>query len=222
MKKIIFRKFLSDCLIFFLITLVSTSVIIWIFQAVNYLDIIIDDGRSYNIYLNYALLNFPKIISKILPFAFFFSFTYVIAKYELNNQLLIYWNFGINKFSFVNFFLLFSIFLFLIQIIFTAFIVPKSQSLARTIIRTSSYDFSQNLLKAKKFNAATNGLTIYAQDKDKNGNLKNIYIKRDSGKNNFQITYAKKGVFINKVLFIELNRIEGNGISQKFDEFRGS
>ena len=72
MKKILFRKFLYDCLVFFMIALISTSVIIWVFQAVNYLDLIIDDGRDYLIYLNYTFLNFPKILSKILPFAFFF------------------------------------------------------------------------------------------------------------------------------------------------------
>ena len=44
MKKILYRKFLTDCLIFFIIALISTSVIIWVIQAVNYLDIIIDDG----------------------------------------------------------------------------------------------------------------------------------------------------------------------------------
>ena len=74
------------------------------FQAVNYLDIVIDDGRDYSVYLSYAILSFPKIASKILPFAFFFSFSYVIAKYELKNELLIYWNFGINKITFINFF----------------------------------------------------------------------------------------------------------------------
>ena len=70
MKKILYRKFLADCFVFFIISLVSTSVIIWIIQAVNYLDIVIYEGRDYSVYLNYALLSFPKIVSKILPFAF--------------------------------------------------------------------------------------------------------------------------------------------------------
>ena len=74
MKKILFRKLLFDCLVFFSITLLSTSLIIWIFQAVNFLDIIVEDGRDYFVYLNYSLLSFPKIVSKILPFAIFFSF----------------------------------------------------------------------------------------------------------------------------------------------------
>ena len=108
MKKIIFRKFLYDCLIFFIIALLSSSIIIWVFQAVNYLDLVIDDGRNYSVYLYFTLLNFPKIVSKIYPFAFFFSFSYVIAKYELNNELIIFWNFGVNKMNFINFFFIIS------------------------------------------------------------------------------------------------------------------
>ena len=137
MKKIIFRKFLADCSIFFIISLVAASIIIWVFQAVNYLDIIIEDGRDYIVYFNYTLLSLPKIISKILPFAFFFSFSYVIAKYEMNNELIIFWNFGVSKISFVNLFLSFSVLLLFIQIILTAFIVPNSQTLARSIVRTA-------------------------------------------------------------------------------------
>ena len=198
MKKIIFRKFLFDCLAFFIISLISTSVIIWVFQAVNYLDIIIDEGRGYDIYLAYSFLSFPKILSKILPFAFFFSFSYVIAKYELNNQLLIFWNFGISKIKFIHFFFIFSIFLFFFQIIFTTLLVPKSQELARSIIRTSNYNFVDNFIKIKKFNADVNDLTIYTESKDQDGNYNNIYIKKNSGERDFQLTIAKKGIFGNK------------------------
>ena len=198
MKKIIYRKFLSDCFIFFTITTISVSLIIWIFQAVNYLDIITDDGRDYLVYLNYTFLNLPKIISKIVPFAFFFSFSYVITKYELNNELLIYWNFGINKIHIVNYFLIFSFFLLIIQILLTGFIVPKSQNLAKSIVRTSDYNFVDNFIKIKKFNAAINNLTIYTEGKDKLGVYNNIYIKKKNNNNNFQIIFSKKGIIKNK------------------------
>ncbi len=109
MKKIIYRKLLTDCLFFSLIVLFGLSSIIWVFQAVNFLDIMIEDGRNYNIYLFYTLLNFPKIISKVLPFCIFFGFSYVFIKYEMRNELIIYWNHGIEKTSLVNFFVSFSI-----------------------------------------------------------------------------------------------------------------
>ena len=154
MKKIIFRKLLLDCLIFFLLALFGISTIIWVFQAVNFLDIMIEDGRNYNVYLNYTLLNYPKIISRILPFALFFSFSYTFIKYEANNELIIFWNHGVSKLRIVNFFLFFSILLMLIQIVLLSFIVPKSQEIARSKLRSSDIDYFDGLIKPKKLYAS--------------------------------------------------------------------
>ena len=197
MKKILFRKLLLDCTTFFLIALFSSSLIIWIFQAVNYLDIIVEDGRDYLIYIQYSLLNFPKIISKILPFALFFSFSYVITKYEINNELIIFWNFGVQKIQVTNFFIKFSIFIMILQLLLTIIIVPETQNLSRSLIRTSNVDFFETFVKPKKFNDNIKGLTIYAEEKNNNGTLKNLYLKNQEGENNFKITIAKKGEFKN-------------------------
>ena len=195
MKKILFRKLLYDYIKFFSIALFCTSVVIWVFQAVNYLDIMIEDGRGYWIYIKFSLLNFPKIVSKLYPFVLFFSIFYVTVNYELNNELIIYWNFGIHKIQIINFILKYSIILFLIQVILTSIIVPKSQDLARSFLRTSSVNFFDNFIKPQKFNDTIKGVTIYTDKKDENGNLKNLYIKKELKDNQFQITYAKEGEF---------------------------
>ena len=206
MKKILFRKLLFDCLVFFTITLFSSSLIIWVFQAVNFLDIIVEDGRNYLVYLNFSLLNFPKVITKLIPFVLFLSFLYIIGKYELKNELIIFWNFGINKIELINFFIKFSFFIMLIQIFLTAVIVPKSQDLARSFLRSSSINYLENFIKPRIFNDAVKDLTIYSNSKDEFGNLKEIYLKKGSGEN-FQITFAKEGRFkqIGKNQFLELN-----------------
>jgi lipopolysaccharide export system permease protein len=198
MKKIIFRKLLLDCLTFFFLTLFGISTIIWVFQAVNFLDIMIEDGRNYNVYFNYTLLNFPKIISRIIPFALFFSFSYTLLKYENSNELIIFWNHGINKLSVINFFLWISILIVIAQIILISIVVPKSQELARSKLRSSNVDYFEGLIKPKKFNDTIKGLTIYAEGKDINNIFKNIYIKKNNSVSGFQITFAKKGVFESK------------------------
>jgi lipopolysaccharide export system permease protein len=198
MKKIIFRKLLLDCLTFFFLALFGISTIIWVFQAVNFLDIMIEDGRSYNVYFNYTLLNFPKIISRILPFALFFSFSYTFIKYEANNELIIFWNHGVGKLNVVNFFFCISILIMLVQILLLSIIVPKSQELARSKLRTSDINYFEGLIKPKKFNDTVKGLTIFAEDKDDNEEFKNIFIKKNNEKKGFQITFAKKGVFESK------------------------
>ena len=196
MKKILFKKILLDCVVFFLIALFFTSLIIWIFQAVNHLDLMIDDGRDHLTYIKFTLLIFPKIIAKLLPFIFFISFIYVITKYELENELIIFWNFGITKFTLINFFFRASIFLLIIQIILTAFIVPKTQDKARSYLRNSEINLIENFIKARKFNDTVKDLTIYSDTKDENNNYYELYIKSGKNFNNFQITYAKKGRFI--------------------------
>ena len=195
MKKILFTKILLDSGIFFFLSLLATSLIIWIFQAVSFLDIIIEDGRSYFVYIQYTLLNFPKIISKILPFVLFFSFMYTIIKYEQNNELIIFWHFGVHKLEFIKFFFLISIILTILQIFFTSIIVPSTQELSRALLRTSEINFFESLIKTKKFNDTIKGVTIYVEDKDEEGNLKNIYLEKNTSSENFQITYAKRGVF---------------------------
>ena len=222
MKKILFRKLLFDCLIFFSITLVSASIIIWVFQAVNFLDIMVEDGRDYLVYINYSLLNFPKIITRIFPFALFFSFSYVLSKYELNNELMILWNFGINKIQLINFFLIFSFLLMIIQILLTTYLVPKSQNISRQLLKSSNVDFFESFIKPKKFNDNIEGLTIYSDEKDEQGNLKNIYLKKETGEGNFQITYSKSGYFksVGSSKILILNNGETiNSINNKLSNF---
>ena len=62
MNKLILKKILLDYLVFFSITALAASIIIWVFQSVNFLDIMIEDGRGYFTYLSYSILNLPKII----------------------------------------------------------------------------------------------------------------------------------------------------------------
>ena len=195
MKKIIFRKLLLDYMSFFIIALISSGIVIWVFQAVNFLDIMIEDGRSYSVYISYSLLNFPKILNKLFPFVLFFSLFYVTIKYENNNELIIFWNFGIDKIQLINFIFKFSIILMVIQLVFSSLIVPKSQDLARSFLRNSTVNFYENFIKPKRFNDTIKKVTIYSEKKDEEGNLYNLYLKKETNEDNFQITYAKKGFF---------------------------
>ena len=193
MKKILFRKILFDCLKFFIVTMIGTSVIVWVFQAVNYLDIMVEDGRNYQVYFKYTMLSLPKVISKIFPFAIFISFFYIISKYENKNELIIFWTHGITKLQVINFFLKASLALLLFHIIFISFLVPFTQDKARSIIRESNINFFDSLLTPKTFNDVIKGVTIYTDEKRADGSLKNIFIKKTNNDSEFEITFSQTG-----------------------------
>ena len=223
MKKIIFRKIAQDCFKFFFLTIFTISTIIWVLQAVNYLDFVVEDGHGLLVYFKFTLLNFPKIISRIFPFALFISITYILIKYENNNELVIFWNIGINKKRFINFFIKISFLFVLLNILLSSIIAPLSQSKARSFLKNSDLNFFESALKPKKFNDIVNNLTIYFEEKDDNGGLKNIFLKEDISENSYQITYGKTGVsklYADKKLLILYNGKSIINKQGKISEFK--
>ena len=101
MEKILFRKLILDISLRALIITFTIGLIVWIIQAANYLDFVIDDGHNFTIYFYYNLFNFPKIVHRILPFVFGISVFFELIKYERNNELLIFWTSGITKKKFI-------------------------------------------------------------------------------------------------------------------------
>ena len=207
MKKILFKKLFLDVIKFFLLISLSLALIIWVVQAVNFLDYISEDGHGLKTYFLITILNLPKIFSRIIPFCVFIAIFYIINKYESKNELLIFWNIGINKIKFINNLLYLSLFFLLSQIIFNSLIVPSSQNLAREYIRSSNIDFFPNLVKEKKFIDTVSNLTIYIERKDDEGNFENVYLKDKLDDKKSQVIYAKSGKIqnINSQNFLVLN-----------------
>ena len=196
MKKLIFKKFAKDVFQFFLLVSISFSLIVWVIQAVNFLDLVIEDGHGFNIYFLYTLLSLPKVFSKILPFIYFVSLFYIILKYENDNELIIFWSIGIKKIEFINVLLKFSIFYLILQLLLTTYIVPITLDKARSYIRTSNVDLFSSIVQEKKFIDAVKNLTIFVEEKNNNGDLKNIFLKEKIGENEYQTIIAKKGKII--------------------------
>ena len=194
MKKIIFKNFLKETLEFFVLSSCAVTIIVWVIQAVNYLEFVTEDGHSFKIYFLYTIYSLPKIFNKLLPFMFFFSIFFTLIKYEEQNQTLIFWTNGISKITFMNVIMIFSIFFVVLNFFFSLYIVPMSQDKARSFIRDSNIDYLPLLVKPKKFIDTVERLTIYTEKKYQN-TLENIIIKDSFSKTKSKIIYAKKGYF---------------------------
>lgn len=198
MKKIIFNKLQKEIFLFFLVSSIALTLIIWVIQAVNYLDIVTEDGHSFKVYFLFTLLSLPKIFSQSLPFVFFLSVFYIVSDYEDKNQLLIYWSYGVNKLQVINQIIQLSLIFVIFQIIFSTIAVPYTQDKSRSYIRSSNLDFFPNLIKPKKFIDTVKGLTIFIDEKNEDGSFSKILLKDETNRNNVQIIIAEKGNIILK------------------------
>ncbi len=196
MEKLIFRKLYTNINLFFLISAISISLIIWITQAVNFLDLVSEDGHALKIYFMYTLYNFPKIISRILLFIFFISLFYVLLKYEEKNELLLFWINGVGKKEFARKLINFSLIYLLFQLILSSIIVPYSNNKAKSFVRQSNVDYLGSIITEQKFTDAVKDLTIFI-DKKENNLLFDVFLKDRLSENKFQIVSAKEGEITN-------------------------
>ena len=198
----IYKHFFIELSRYFFLVLFTFSIIVWAVQAVNFLDLIVEDGHGVTVYLNYSLLNIPKILTKFVPLSFLIALFLTILKFESESEFLILWTSGLNKMKIVNFFFKVSILVTILQLVFSSLINPKFLNQSRSLIKSSNLDYISTMIKSKQFNDTIDGLTIYVEEKKPNGVLKNIFIRDDgnvlkslenSEESNNVTIYAKEG-----------------------------
>ena len=92
----IYKHFFLELSKYFFLVLFTFSTIVWAVQAVNFLDLIVEDGHAVSLYLNYSLLNIPKILTKFIPLSFLLALVLTILKFDSENELIILWTSGLN------------------------------------------------------------------------------------------------------------------------------
>lgn len=190
------------------------GLIVWIIQAVNYFDYVTEDGHGLRVYFFYSILNFPKIVHRILPFIFFISIFYTIITYELKNEISIFWINGVSKINFTNKLIMFSLIFMFFQIILGSYIAPMSKLEARNYLKNSNVDFFASLMKEGKFINITKGLTIFINEKKNDGTMTDIFLEESKGETSKMI-YAKKGIIVDDASQKTLKLFNGRVINNE-------
>ena len=194
MKNRIYKYFFYQFISYFIVVLFALTAVIWTIQAVNFLDLVTDDGHAFKIYFLYSVLTIPKILTKLIPFSFLIAATLTILKLEKDNELIILWTSGLNKIHIVNLIFRISILMMFLQFLMASIINPETLNISRSLLKNSELQFVPSLLKEKQFNDTVEGLTIFVDKKNNDGTYENIFI-RDEGNVLTQVSSGSSTIF---------------------------
>ena len=212
LKNKIYNYFFIEILKNFITIVLTFTAIAWVVRAVNFLDLMVEDGFGAAIYFEYSLLNITTIMSRFVPLAFLLALTISIIKFERQKEFLILWSSGFSKIKVVNIFLLIGFFITLLQLLLSLFVNPFLLNKSRFLISKSDSLQINTILKSSDFSDTLDGITFYIDKKNSNNELENIFIKDTSGglntvlgdaseKQNTTI-FAKKGFASNNKLIL--------------------
>ncbi len=210
------KYILKDIIKNFLTILLTFTAIAWTVRAVNFLDLIIEDGFNSYIYFKYSILNLSAILTRFTPLSFLIGLLLTIIKLEKQQEFLILWTTGLNKIKIANTFILISVLITLIQILMTFYLNPFLLSKSRILLKTQEDKEISSVLRSNNFNDSFKGITFFIEKKNENNELINIFVQDDNGALNLAldeiksskntIIVAKKGIIKNNKLLL----FEGN------------
>jgi len=212
LKNKIYKYFFNEIFKNFITILFTFTALAWVVRAVNFLDLIVEDGYSSVIYFKYSILNITTILTRFTPLAFLLSLTISIVKFERQQELLILWTTGLSKLRIVNIFLLIGFLITLFQLIMSLLVNPFLLNKSRSLLSSDEAIQINTVLKSNDFNATFTGVTFYVDKKNNNNELQHVFIKDTEGKLNTVISevnqkkdstiFAEKGFAINNKLIL--------------------
>ena len=92
--------FFFEILKTFITIVIGLSLIAFTVRAVNFLELIVDNGYSLSTYFKYSILNVFGIALKFFPIAFLIAIILFIVKHKNNSEFIILWTAGVKKKSY--------------------------------------------------------------------------------------------------------------------------
>ena len=218
----IYLNFFKEIFKTFFIILFGLSIIALTVRAVNFLDLIVENGYPVSTYFKYSLLNLFGLAPKFIPFSFLLALTIFILKHIQDSEFIILWTSGVKKIQVVNLLLGTSLIVLIFYIIFSTLLTPFALNKSRQLLSQESLNTFLPTIKTQQFSDSFTGFTFIVEKKI-NNEIQNIFL-HDTGGNlkglssNISKTasttiVAKSGIVEQRKMFL----FNGQIISSKAD-----
>ena len=103
----IYQNFILEIFKTFLMILLGLTLIALTVRAVNFLDLIVENGYLVTTYFKYSTLNLFGIIPKFIPLSFLVALIIFTIKHTQDSEFIILWTSGVKKMEIINLFFYF-------------------------------------------------------------------------------------------------------------------
>ena len=191
-------KFLIEILKTFFIVLFGLSVIALTVRAVNFLDLIVDNGYPVKIYFQYSLLNLFGIAPKFVPLSFLIAIVIFIIRHIENSEFIILWTSGVRKLQVVNLLLATSVLIMIFYLILSTVLTPLALNKSRQLLGKDQLNSFLPTVRIQQFTDSFKGFTFIVEKKI-NNEIQNIFL-HDVGSNLKNLSSNVSNIYSTTVL----------------------
>ncbi len=177
----IYQNFVVEIIRTLLIILFGLSLIALTVRAVNFLDLIVENGYNVSTYFKYSFLNIFGVAPKFIPLSFLLALLIFIHRHKDDSEFVILWTSGVKKIQLVNILFLTSLIVSVFYLIFSTYVTPLALNKSRQLLSNSDFNSFLPTIRTQQFSDSFKGFTFIVEKKQDN-KLQNIFL-HDKGDN---------------------------------------
>lgn len=150
-------------------------------QSLDQLEVIVERGQSAWVMLKLTLLAMPQLLAVVAPIGLFVGALFALTRLQREQELTAIFASGVTRWSVVRPAARLATIVAVITLFLTVVGQPWAQREARAQAFAIRTDLAAVLVEEGRFVQGPNGLTVYVQQIEQNGLLKNLFVYLDNG-----------------------------------------
>ena len=177
----IYQNFYIEILKTFFVIVLGLSLIALTVRAVNFLELIVDNGYPVSTYFFYSFLNLFGIAPKFIPLAFLVAIIIFIMRHQNDSEFLLLWTAGVKKIKLVNLIVVSSLSVLIFYLLLSIVLTPYALNKSRQLLGKDQLNSFLPTIRSQQFSDSFKGFTFLVEKKFKN-EIEHIFL-HDTGRN---------------------------------------
>ena len=150
-------------------------------QSLDQLEIIVERGQSVWVMIKLTLLAVPQLLAVIIPIGLFVGTLIALTRLQREQELTAVFASGVTRWSAIRPAVCIALIAATLTLVVTTVGQPWAQRQARAEAFAVRTDLAALLVEEGRFVQGPNGLTVYVQQIEQNGLLKNLFVYLEDG-----------------------------------------
>lgn len=169
---------------------------IWMTQSLRLVELVVEGGAPFTVFLRLALLTFPTFLAIVLPIGLLVAVLFTYNRLTMDSELVVLRAAGVGPLSLARPAVILSLIVTLICYALTLQLAPAAQrELVRVRLAIAS-EYSAVLLREGVFNDVGEKLTVYVRERGANGELRGLLIHDTRNPESRTTVAAERGQLI--------------------------
>ena len=150
-------------------------------QSLDQLEVIVERGQSVWVMVKLTLLAVPQLLAVILPIGLFVGSLMALTRLQREQELTAIFASGVTRWAAIRPAVRLAAIVAVLTLAITTVLQPWSQRQARAEAFAIRTDLAALLVEEGRFVQGPEGLTVYVQQIEQNGLLKNLFVYMENG-----------------------------------------